>query len=113
MPKCKVKVHIQNDEINQTTEVDAIFQENKIKYMEDDHTIATFNYQNHTLTRENENLRMNYQFDENKGEIEMKEYHRILPISLKINQIKENNKNIEINFLVEENQFIYGIEEII
>lgn len=113
MPKCNIKVRIQNSEIDQTTEVKAIFQDNRIKYKEEDNTFVTFDYENNCLIRENQNLRMRYHFNEKEGIIEAKEYNRELKVQLNTKKIERNGKNIEIHFDVEESPFLYKIEEII
>ncbi len=115
MPKIDIKVTI-NNEIDQVDyKVKAIIEEDLIKYLEPDKTVTTFNYQDNTLLRENNELRMEYHFDIKKhteGFIIVKEIDKTIKVKVKTNKIERNNHNIKINFNVEEKDFIYEIEEI-
>ena len=112
MPKCKIKVRIQNPDIDQTKEVDAILLEDTIKYLEEGKTHVTYSYQDNSLIRENKELKMIYSFDQNTGTVEIKEYRKTFDIPLKVHQIKKEKYDVEIQFLVEENPFLYKIEVI-
>lgn len=115
MSKESIKVTIKNSENNSSFETNAIIQENIIKYKEDNNTIVKFNYDTNELTRENSELRMNYLFsNENPttGTIFIKDLNKELELEIKTKRVQIKNSDIEIEFLVEENDFLYKIEVI-
>lgn len=111
----KIKVLVENKMIKQHLTTTAIFQESTIKYQEEDKTKVILNLKNSSLIRENDKLRMNYLFKKNKetkGNVFFKEYQKSIDIILKTTSIKKKNKNIEIRFTIENDEFLYRIEEI-
>lgn len=116
MPKIKIKVSIRNELEDTSYEVPAIIQEENIKYKEPDETTVTYQYNNNTLLRENKELRMKYPFDLNRrttGEIEVKELDQSMKIKIDTNKLERKKHNIEIDFSIEEKNFLYKIEEIV
>ena len=115
MSKESIKVTIKNSENNSSFKTNAIIQDNIIKYKEDNNTVVKFNYDTNELTRENSELRMNYLFsNENPttGTIFIKDLNKELELEIKTKKIQRKNNDIEIEFLVEENDFLYKIEVI-
>lgn len=115
MSKESIKVTIKNSENNSSFETNAIIRDNIIKYKEDNNTIVKFNYDTNELTRENSELRMNYLFsNENPttGTIFIKDLNKELELEIKTKRVQIKNNDIEIEFLVEENDFLYKIEVI-
>ena len=116
MPKMNIKVSIHNEMENSHYKVPAIFQEDTMKYKEQDDTIVTYNYRDNILLRENKELRMKYPFDPNRqttGEIIIKELEKTMKIKIETIKLERKNQNIEIVFKIDENQFLYKIEEVI
>jgi len=116
MPKKDFSITIENHNQINHIDVKAILTEDEIKYRETDGTITHFNYQKRLLTRENEDLKMMYRFLEQRkteGTIEIKEFNQEMKVTVTTEKIKENGKNVEITFQVEEDPFIYRIEEIV
>lgn len=115
MSKESIKVTIKNNQSNSTINVNAIIQDNIIKYKEEANTIVKFDYTTNELTRENNELRLNYLFlEDNKTEgiIYVKDLKKELVLEIKTKKIQRKNYDIEIEFAVEEEEFLYKIEVI-
>lgn len=115
MSKIKIKVSIINKENQIIKETNAIKTDDIIKYKETDNSLAIYNYNLNELYRENDELRMRYRFNENKkteGNIFVKSINRDISIQIKTKKIKKENDNIEIEFMVENDKFLYKIEVI-
>lgn len=116
MPKKKFSITIENDESINHINVSAILKEDEIIYKETDGTLTNFNYKHNILTRENKDLKMKYRFLENttsEGTIEVKELQKEINVMIETGNIIRNKNNIEIEFKIEDNNFIYRIEEIV
>ena len=115
MSKIRVKVSIKNDKIKDTYELNAILDNNRIKYKEDNGTTTIIDLDNKELIRENNELRMNYIFKINElteGYILIKEYNKKIIVNIKTNKLEIDNNNIYIEYEIENNIFIYKLEEI-
>lgn len=115
MSKINIIVSIKNTESDNTVKTSAILQDEIIKYKEDSTTTVRFNYHNMNLYRENNELRMSYQFNKEKktkGKIFIKELNKELEVDIKTKKIKRKDNDIEIKFSTEDNEFLYRIEEI-
>ena len=115
MPKIKLKVLIKSNDNNTEFETMAILQENLIKYKETDETTVVFDCNNLILTRENNELRMEYRFNEERpttGKILVKDLNKELEIEIKTKKIERKGNDVKIQFIVENNEFLYHIEEI-
>ncbi len=115
MPKINIQATIKNVSDNSIVKTSAIIQDDTIKYKEDDKTIVKFNYRTNELNRENDELKMRYLFSNRKktiGTIAIKELAKTLNIQISTKKIKRKDYNIEIEFQIEENDFLYKIEVI-
>ena len=115
MPKFDVLIRVKNDDSNIEYKTTAILSDNVIKYKSEDNTIEVFDYDNYKLTRENNELRMDYIFDlnkETKGTVFVKDLNKELEVNIKTKKIERNNNDIEIDFYVEESNIKYHIEVI-
>lgn len=115
MPKIKINVTIKNKEDNQKYDVTSIFQEDILKYKEKNSTKVIFDYKKNILVRENNELRMEYYFDsgkKTKGLIEIKELNKKIEVEIETKKIERKNNDIEILFRIENDDFLYKIEEI-
>jgi hypothetical protein len=115
MPKLEVLVSVKNDDSNIEYKTTAILTDDVIKYKSEDNTTEIFDYINNKLTRENNELRMDYVFDlnkETKGTVFVKDLNRELEVNVKTNKIERNKNDIEIEFVVEDNTIKYRIEVI-
>ena len=115
MPKRKIKATIENNDNKVLTNTTAIYQDNIIKYKEDDGTTVIYNYNKHKLTRENEELKIEYIFIEKKntkGLLFIKELNKTMEISIKTKIIEENKINTYIEFEIDKETFKYEIEAI-
>ena len=70
MPKINIKVSISDNTNNDSYEIKSIIQDEIIKYKEKDNTLVKYDLNKNILTRENDNLRMEYVFNkENENAI--------------------------------------------
>ena len=115
MPKRKIKATIENNDNKVLTSTTAIYQDNIIKYKEEDGTIVTYNYHKHRLIRENKELKIEYIFLEEKktkGLLFIKELKKTMNINLKTKKIEEEKINTYIEFEIDKELFKYRIEAI-
>ena len=113
MPKIKIKIVIQNS--NETIEntTMGIYSQGVLKYLEEDNTKVTYHYKNHQLLRKNDEYKMTFDFEKGNLKTKLKEYQTELNIEIKNIIIKEDNKNIIIEYEIDKERFIYRIEEVI
>lgn len=115
MSKIKIRILIENGKEKRRWETTAIYQDKILKYQEEDKTKVILNLKDYSLTRENNEMKMSYLFQKNKetiGTIKIKEYYRSLDIKIKTIKLERKNNNIEIKYIVENEEFLYKIEEI-
>lgn len=115
MPKLDVYINVKSQESNIEYKTTAIITEGKIKYKSEKNTIEIFDYNNNKLTRENDELRIDYNFDLGKnttGIIFVKELNKNLKVNIETKTIERKNNDIKIEFIVENNTIIYQIKVI-
>lgn len=113
MSKIRVKVTIKNNEVNDTLETNAIMQDEIIKYQEQDDTKVIYDYSKKKLVRDNNQMKMTYYFDnESESSILVKEYDRYIKPIIKTDSIRRSINDIEIKYSIENEKFIYRIEEV-
>ena len=115
MPKMKIKVSLLNEEKKEEYETMAILHENILKYREKDGTTVLWDYEANKLIRENNIFRMEYIFDKIKqttGVFEIKELNQKIELLVQTNQLERKKNDIKVTFKVEENVFIYHLEEV-
>ena len=116
MSKIKIRALVGSSLSKMQIETNAIYQEGILKYQEEDKTKVCFNMNCYSLTRENSQIKMYYTFKkgaETRGIIEIKEYNKKIFLKIATQKIKRKNNNIEISFKIENEEFLYKIEEII
>ena len=108
MPKSKLKVRID------TTEniVDYTIDSEVINYKEIDNTNVYYDLKNNILIRDNDDLHMIYDFNNKKGTILIKEFEREIEVVIENIDIEKNKNNIKVNYSIENNDFIYELEEL-
>ena len=108
MPKINIKVSISDNTNNDSYEIKSIIQDEIIKYKEKDNTLVKYDLNKNILTRENDNLRMEYVFNkgnETEGTIFIKELNNNIKILIntnKLNRINNNTYEIELKGTFEE-----------
>ena len=112
MPRLNIKVTVINDEETQEFITNAIIQDEILKYKERDNTTVIYDYKNNSLFRENNELRMDYSFNSGKGNIFIKGLNKKLNIKIKTKKIERKINIIEIEYVIENNNFLYKVEEI-
>ena len=117
MPKIDIKVTLITPEQKEVKQYKAIFhpEENSIMYKEEDKTTTKVNLKYKKLRRENEELLMEYLFDEEKntkGRVTIKSLNKTLELNLKAKKINQVDKNIEINYVLENDEYKYKLEVI-
>lgn len=116
MAKKDVIVTVKGQEENSSYKIKSIIEDDVIKYKEKNNTLVKFDYNKNTLFRENEELRMDYVFRRNEkteGTIRVKELNQIIKVPIETKKIERKNNNIEISFIVSDNEFLYKIEEVL
>lgn len=109
-----IKLISNANKINEKVIGNIIEERKEIIYQEQDDlkTNVKFNYEKNILTRENDDLLLEYKFIENKvtkGLITVKEYNKILEIELKTLNIKKEKNYIEIEYILENEKYLYII----
>lgn len=117
MPKINIKVTLITPEQKEVKQYKAIFhpEENSIMYKEEDKTTTKVNLKYKKLRRENEELLMEYLFAEEKntkGRVTIKSLNKTLELNLKATKINQVDKNIEINYVLENDEYKYKLEVI-
>ena len=119
MSKINIKVTIVNAEDTFEYNVPAIYKEDEkvIIYKEQDeqNTSVRFNYITKELVRENESLLMNYTFNKEKntqGTIYVKGMEKKLDVVVKTIKVVRCDKNIDIEYQIDKDKYIYKIEVI-
>lgn len=119
MPKIKIHVTLVNTEGKIEYTIPAIYHEDEkvIVYKEQDeqNTSVRFNYVTKELVRENNSLIMNYTFNKEKnsqGSIYVKGMEKKLDVVIKTTKLLRCDKNIEIEYQIENDKFNYKIEVI-
>lgn len=113
MPRKKIKVTIKNKEENITYHTSGIIEENHLKYKENKDTTLIYDYEENKLTRENKKLRMDYFFDKKsktEGTIQVKELGRTITLPIITNKIVRKEEDIEIEYQIEDNIFLWKVE---
>lgn len=114
MSKIDIEVTIKNSETTDSYKTKAVLRDKVIKYTEPDDTIVIYDYNEDKLVRENDQMKMIYNFSNNLEDsiILIKDYNRHININLKINRISKNKNNLEIDFEIDKEKFLYRIEEL-
>lgn len=110
--KIKIQVTIQNKEQKINEEYKAIYieQDKIIKYLEKENTKVEFDIKELILKRENDDLKMLYDFKKKIGSIYIKELKKILDVEIKHIEIKQKENQIKIQYRIEQDLFIYSIQ---
>ena len=108
MPKSKLKVRIDITE----NIVDYTIDSEVINYKEIDNTNVYYDLKNNILIRDNDDLHMIYDFNNKKGTILIKEFEREIEVVIENIDIEKNKNNIKVNYSIENNDFIYELEEL-
>lgn len=112
MSKIKIKAEIINNDDITSYETQAIIQDDNLKYTEDKNTKVIYNLEDHTLLRENDNIKMFFSFKTNKGLIEVKELGKVIDLDIKVHEIKRDKNNIKVHYEIDKDEFIYKVGEI-
>lgn len=117
MPKITIKVTLITPELTDEKTYNAIYhpEENSIIYKEEDKTTTKVSLNEKRLRRENEELLMEYLFAEEKntkGIVTVKSLNKTLELNLKAKKINQVDKNIEIHYVLENEEYKYKLEVI-
>ena len=111
----EINVIADSDTIDQLSLDHVPCDENSIVYKEEDKTTSKIELTNQRLRRENEKIFMEYTFDEEKetkGIVTVKSLQKTLELNLKTRKIDKENQNIEINYVLENDEYKYKLEVI-
>jgi len=106
MPKIKVRID------NTENIVDYTIDSEVINYKEIDNTVVYYDLKNNILIRDNDDLHMIYDFNNKKGTILIKEMDRKLELSIENIDIERNKNNVRVSYIIENNDFLYELEEL-
>lgn len=117
MPKINIKITLKTPDTTTENNYKAIFhpETNIIIYQEEDKTKSQFDLRNLRLRRENKSLWMEYLFNEQektKGTIKVKELNQSLQVNIQTKKINQQNKNVEIEYQLEDEKYKYKLEVI-
>lgn len=114
MPKINIKYSLHHEEFDTVKELTGIYQDGVLKYIEDKDTKVSLDYNNKTLLRDTNDLRMFFDFNKNIIKINYKELDMDMEMKINTNRIEIDNKNFEVEYevLESEEKFIYRIEEL-
>lgn len=119
MENFNAKITIKNNEEITYYEVNASYdkEKNYIYYVEKDalKTVAIFNYKENILKRDNEKMYLELNFVNNKkttNTMLLKELNQTSYIELFTNKIIKNKENIEIEYNLFDEKYLYKIEKI-
>lgn len=117
MPKIMIKVTLITPELTDEKTYNAIYhpKENSIIYKEEDNTTTKVSLNEKKLRRENEELLMEYLFDEknkSKGIVTVKSLNKTLKLNIEVKKTNQVNKNIEIDYVLENDEYKYKLEVI-
>lgn len=111
MSKINIIYKINNNDNIKSDKVRAIFLDGIITYNEDD-SIVKYNYNDDTLHRENNDLILDYDFNNEKAKIFIKELNKEINPVLKVLNIDKENNDMKIKFKLEEEIIEYEIKEL-
>ena len=113
MAKLKIKSIITlKDQILEEENIGS-FESGVISYQESNNTYVYIDINRNELIRENNELTMKYSFNENeltKGYIYVKDLDHNLELDIKTKLIEKESNRYKIEYMIEEDTFIYEIE---
>ena len=112
MPKINIRVSLKNPEFETEKELTGIYQDGVLKYIEEDGSKVTINYNNDTLKKDEKFYRLNFDFKKETLKVKLKELDIETKTEIKTNKILKDNLNLTIEYEVEDDNFIYRIEEL-
>lgn len=114
MEKKKYRIILKSNEENYDFIVIGTKENNIITYSEKFNIVTNveFNITNLILNRDNKDLIMNFDFYNKKGTIYIKELSKELNVIIEIKNIEKSNNKILIEYKIDNDNFIYSIEEV-
>lgn len=112
MPKINIKVSHHNPESDISNELIGIYQDDILKYMDETGSKVRFDYKNNKLKKEVDTYRLNIDFNKEIIKVYYKELGYNFKENIKVNKIVKKDKNIEIEYELEDEIFTYRIEEL-
>lgn len=115
MPKIKIKYTVISKTLNEDENyseskiVDAILENNKVKYMENNTTVI-FNYIDKTLRRSNDQLDMIHDFNNKTSNVHILSLGRYIRENIELIDYQSNDNNISINYKVNDIKINYKVE---
>ena len=116
MKKLKLHIKLISDEniIDEFVMSCLNFKKNEIIYFENKKTKVIFNYEDNTLIRENNEMKIEFKFDvrhETTGTIYIKDINQKFNVFIKTIQINKSQNKITIKYTIENSYFEYEIME--
>ena len=111
MSKINIIYKIKNNDNIKSDKVRAIFLDGIITYNEEG-SLVTYNYNNNILHKENNDLILDYDFNEEKANIFIKELNSEINPILQVLTIDRKDNNIKIKYKLEEEIIEYELKEL-
>lgn len=115
MGKRNLHIVIENNSEKTQYETIGIVTNRFIKYKEKDGTMVMYNLIDNSLARENKDIKMNYVFSLEyltQGTILIKAMNKELKLEIQTSLLRRNQNNLNIEYTIENEKFIYRIEEV-
>ena len=115
MPKIKIKYSVssKSSDLDETyydsKEVDAILENDKIKYKENNTTVI-FNYIDKTLRRQNDHIDMIHDFNKLESDIHVKSIGRNINTNIELDSYNVEDHNIMIKYKTNDVEIEYKVE---
>ena len=111
MSKINIIYKIKNNDNIKSDKVRAIFLDGIITYNEEG-SLVKYNYNNNILHKENNDLILDYYFNEEKANIFIKELNSEINLILQVLTIDRKDNNIKIKYKLEEEIIEYELKEL-
>ena len=110
MSNKKLRITINNNR-NNSYDVLGEYDNEIYNYIESDtNTKVLFDVEKEILSRSNDELDMNYDFNNEIGSIYVKDLERNIDVTIKVLNKEINNNKVSINYMIDEDTFNYIIE---
>lgn len=112
--ECEISIESQDSNDSYKVTVHDDLEKGILFYKEKNKTITTYDYKNDIFTRENDEMRIQYQFRLNEvteNKVIVKNINSEININIFTKKLEKKSDYIEIIYEIENNEFIYKIKK--
>jgi len=112
--ECQISIESQDSNDSYMVTVHDDLEKGILFYKEENKTITTYDYKNDIFTRENDEMRIQYQFRLNEvteNKVLVKNINSEININIFTKKLEKKSDYIEIIYEIENNEFIYKIKK--